>query len=216
MNSQRWPNLVMVFFVLASMPQVALAHAVGVECRIEKQDLVVTGFFDDGTAASEARVTLFDATAKVVTTGKTDEDGKWSCRLQSPGRYRIRLDAGSGHIAHATVVVEKTAPALPQQPVVKGSPSTDSESPPPPSHSANAGNPKSKKPFEITTSTPNRERFTRFPWWNVGLGLAAIGFLTALGVFLVRRTRLEVRNNPSSNLPCNDPSSNDSSPTEAP
>lgn len=150
-------------WVLLASPAVADAHAVGVEARLKDGRVIVEAFYDDDTAAGDARVVVTDPDGKVAVEGKTDKDGKWSFPAPPAGKYKVTVDAGAGHRA----AVSLTIPAAPPTPA-PGEQAADS---------GPVSSPSIATDGELTVSEgPTRSEFTgwrRFAW--AAAGLAVIG-----------------------------------------
>jgi hypothetical protein len=141
-------------------PSKALAHALGVSCKIRGDKVEVEAYYDDDSPAQNAKVQVVNARAETVADGVTDKDGNWSFPTPSAGTYEVRVNAGGGHHARKTITVPAAA---------KPSPTPDE---PPPT------------PAEPTiTDGPTRSEFTRTPWLQVAVGLLIIAGLG--GVFLL-------------------------------
>jgi hypothetical protein len=94
----------------ATLTGSASAHALGAECKLRDGRLVLEAYFDDDTAARDAVVRLLDAEDNVVAQGRTDDEGRWSCSAPEPGRYRVVVDAGAGHLAQLRLTIPKADP----------------------------------------------------------------------------------------------------------
>lgn len=149
------------------------AHAVGLECEVRDGRLVVQVYFDDATPARKAAVKVEDPDGKMVAEGKTDRLGVWECPVPPAGKYKVTADAGAGHRASATVTVQATGGAS-----QASDPSEHTDHPP---SAADA--------YKVTSDRQTREEFTRFPWLKAGIGLGAIGLLTAAMLVAVWRKR---------------------------
>jgi len=103
MTPCRQMAVVAVFAVV--FPGVASAHGLGVEAHLKDGRVVVGGFFDDDTAAVNARVWVEDAGQDKVAEGRTDSRGTWSFPAPAPGRYRVTVDAGSGHRTTVSIAI---------------------------------------------------------------------------------------------------------------
>jgi hypothetical protein len=101
--------------LLASQPTTALAHALGVACKINGDKVEIEAFYDDDSAANKAKVSVVNVKNEVIASGVTDKDGKWSFATPAPGKYEIRVDAGAGHRAKKVLsvpgVVSEPAPS---------------------------------------------------------------------------------------------------------
>jgi len=90
--------------VLALVPRSALAHGVGLNCKLHGDRVIVEAFYDDDSPAVRAQVRVLAADMEVAN-GLTDDKGIWSFARPSPGKYTIKLDAGAGHRAKDTITV---------------------------------------------------------------------------------------------------------------
>ncbi len=172
-GSQRMKPGTAWFAVLGGwlLTSAAAAHDLGAEVRLAGQYLEVHAFFDDGSMARNARVELLRcADQQLVAAGRTDQHGR--CRLSRPpaGRYRVRINAGAGHIHEETV----TVPPAPDS-------STISE---PPELASPAA---SQEAESIRISSgPTYEEKPRFRWLKLSLGLIAIFALALASWWLLR------------------------------
>lgn len=136
---------VLTFLLLTACPGSAFAHAVGVSCALRDDKVEVEAYYDDDSPAANARVHVLNAAEQMVASGITDEKGRWHFVKPKPGTYTVRLDAGAGHRAKATLTVPRIATE-----------------------------PKTTHPTS-TEVTSERDQFTQIPWLNVLIGLAVIG-----------------------------------------
>jgi hypothetical protein len=74
-----------------------LAHGLGATYKHNGDRIELEAYYDDDTAAQDARVRVEDELRQLVAEGRTDEQGRWSCARPAPGKYRIVVDAGGGH-----------------------------------------------------------------------------------------------------------------------
>jgi len=74
--------------VLLLAAQSALAHNLMTDSRPAGGRLRVEVFYDDGTPAQEARVTIRNGDEKVAE-GRTDEKGVWVWETPVPGKYTV-------------------------------------------------------------------------------------------------------------------------------
>jgi hypothetical protein len=139
------------------------AHSLGAECRLKGGKVEVEAYYSDDTTPTNARVTVRDAAGKVVAEGRTDTAGRWSFDAPPPGRYKVIVDAGDGHIAKKTMTVPAgSAAGL----TIEASPAPDVR----------------------ISEGPGRKAFTRVPWLKIVLGLGFIGVAgAALWCLLGRR-----------------------------
>ena len=163
-------RLLPMLVLLIAIPQMALAHAIGLEAKLKGTTVAVEAYYDDDTPAAEATVTVEDADDKrVIAEGKTDTKGVWSFTCPAPGNYIVRIDAGGGHAAKTTITIPSPATAL--------SPPED-------------GAPVRESPSVSLSDGPSRETFTGpMRWAMAGIGLVAIGGLTILLRVFIRGFR---------------------------
>ena len=121
--------------LLAGHPQAAWAHKVNVFAWFDGREIVGEAYFSGGRRAQGARVELRDQKGKVVSTTKTGKDGRFHLPAPPPGHYRLRLDAGLGHLAQAPVDVEPVG----ADSGGRGSPGTSGGSAPPADHGGVSG-----------------------------------------------------------------------------
>ncbi len=91
--------------VLATFAGRASAHGLGAEIKPSGNRLKVEAFFDDDSAAGEAKVSVEDTAGKIIASGVTDKDGVWELPMPADGGYRLIIDAGAGHRAKLTFTV---------------------------------------------------------------------------------------------------------------
>ncbi len=108
------------FLVLAISPAFVHAHALGVDCKLKDGKVHVEAFYDDDSAAHDAKVQVLDATEKVVAKGMTDKKGLWSFDAPEPGKYVVHVDAGAGHRAKKTIEIPTAAPRATDETVSVG------------------------------------------------------------------------------------------------
>ncbi|MGF1578755.1 MAG: carboxypeptidase-like regulatory domain-containing protein [Gemmataceae bacterium] len=82
-------------------------HAHKVDVRLEVKIGVIEAVVasDDGTPIPKAKIVV-SSDGFPVTEGTTDAKGKWSFLIPEPGEYRLRADAGAGHLAFAEFKVD--------------------------------------------------------------------------------------------------------------
>ena len=138
-----------VVLALLGIARPASAHALGVECKLHDGVVRLEAYFDDDTAAADARVVVLDAAQLIVAEGRTDAKGMWHFPAPPLGLYRVTIDAGAGHqtVIRLRIAVPAERTAAPE-PVAK-----------------------------MVLDGPTRAEFTQFPWGKVALGLAAIVLL---------------------------------------
>jgi nickel transport protein len=106
----RLANWMLIGLMLLLVPSAVRAHAVGAECRVEGNRVVIEAYFDDDTPAQAALIKVFDRSDMLVAQGKADSKGIFSCTRPPEGQYRVVVDAGAGHRTE----VEMQVPAPPQ------------------------------------------------------------------------------------------------------
>ena len=106
---KRFSSLILLIFLAAPVA----AHQVGADCTVKDDRIDVEAYFSDDTPVRQARVTVRDEGDKVVAEGRTDDKGKWQCRLLPAGLYRVGVDAGPGHKATVRLKVPEGKGAKP-------------------------------------------------------------------------------------------------------
>ncbi len=86
-------GFILMFSVTAS------AHRVVVYAAVEGEELIVKGVYGDGDPVQKAEVEVYGPAGKLLVSGKTDTDGKYSCPLPAREDLRVVLTAGLGHQA---------------------------------------------------------------------------------------------------------------------
>jgi hypothetical protein len=112
-------QILFAFVVLVIVPQSAIAHNVGLSCKLHGDRMIVEAFYDDDSPAVRAKVRVLAADVEVAG-GLTDDKGAWSCARPAPGKYRIELDAGAGHHAKDAITVPSDGNAPTAAPQVIG------------------------------------------------------------------------------------------------
>ncbi len=93
-------------FLLATS---GFAHAHGVFHEITKRDAVlISAEYDDGEPMSYAAVKIFSPSGGKIEhqNGRTDKNGRFAFVPDSPGPWRIIIDAEMGHLIDATFAVD--------------------------------------------------------------------------------------------------------------
>ncbi|MFQ3591579.1 MAG: carboxypeptidase-like regulatory domain-containing protein [Gemmataceae bacterium] len=143
------------------------AHDLGAQAKLQDGKVILEAYFDDDTAASEAKVRVMDDNGATVSSGTTDDKGTWTFAAPPPGRYRVVVNAGGGH--KATIPLK-----IPNRP---------GESRLVPEKSETAASPHAE---QTISAGPTREQFTRFPWGRLLLGLAVLVGLAGLTYWWLR------------------------------
>jgi hypothetical protein len=103
------------FLVALSFLITSSARAHGLNVSLEPgtagAPVSAVAYFDDDTPAQAAKVVVTENDGTPVVQGTTDEHGRWSFARPGPGRYRIVVDAGSGHRVHANLEIPADAAA---------------------------------------------------------------------------------------------------------
>lgn len=159
-------RFLLVGLALAFAPAAATAHGVGVEAKLTGDTVRVEGFFDDDTPTAGAKVVVADADGKVIADGTADKNGAWSFPVPPPGKYKVTLDAGEGHLAKTTVTI-------PPRPVPLPTP---------------AGEKVTAEPAVIVSDGLTREEATGARrLWMAAFGVGVIALLTGGAWLLARR-----------------------------
>jgi len=157
---------------LLVLPSAALAHGIGVEAKLKGDRVAVEAFFDDDTPAADAKVAVTAEDGKVVAEGKADAKGMWSFPVPAPGKYKVVVDAGGGHLAKTTITIPARPAAVPGTTTPCGS-----------------SFPSSIESEVIISDGPTRADRTGWRrWLMAGLGLSLIGLFT-WGVRVVARSK---------------------------
>ncbi len=158
-------SMVASLFALAGRAE---AHALGAECKLNGNKVDVEAYYDDDTAARDAKVRVEDSDKKVITEGRTDKAGKWSFPRPKAGRYLVIVDAGAGHRTQVKITIhegEGSASASSSQ-----SKCDDCEC-----CEADKGTPTGSS--ESISDGPSRDDFTSWPWLRIGIGFTVIAGL---------------------------------------
>lgn len=91
----------LIFFCSGS----AHAHNVGIQLKVQDDQIEVWVKYDDNVPAKRAKI-LLSNDGVPMRDGSTDDEGKWSFPIPKPGEYQIRADAGAGHLAFAEFTVD--------------------------------------------------------------------------------------------------------------
>lgn len=123
----------------------------GVEVRLKNDQIYIEVFFHNDSPASGALVTLENEAGEKIFSEKTDKDGKLQSPAPLPGKYKILVNDGAGHLSSTYLVVPKINPL-----------ETTNQS-------------------LLISNSPDRNQFIQTPWLGIALGLATIailGFIT--------------------------------------
>lgn len=100
----------LALFACLAWPELAAAHALLVECRLQGDRVEVRAVFDDGTRPVGAKVRVLDEVGNEIATGTTGQDGLWQFGKPPPGQYRVVVDAGAGHRSQTTITIGSVMP----------------------------------------------------------------------------------------------------------
>lgn len=169
---------------LLCLPGTASAHALGAEWSIRGGQILLEAYFSDDTPAQGAVVSVLLLSTEPAKKfeGKTDEKG--FCLFPRPGRpgkYRIVVDAGSGHKKELIMEIRTRPETIPGIALACGLPSL-----------GGLGNlaivPLLAEETEpIIGFCPRRQEFTAYPWHSLLTGFAIIGAAAAVLWMVVKR-----------------------------
>ena len=131
------------------------AHDIGAQAKLHEGKVTLEAYYDDDTAASEAKVRVTDPSGTIVQTGTTNDKGIWIFPAPPAGKYRVTVDAGGGHRASIDLTIPVGASAVPVEKPTVSAP----------------------EPKQTISSGPSREEFTQFPWLRLGMGLVVVAAL---------------------------------------
>lgn len=141
-----------VLFLFSLFPALALAHAMGVEVRLKNNQIHIEVFFHDNSPASGALVTIENESGGKIFSEKSDKEGKLQTPAPLPGKYKILVNDGAGHLSSTPIIIPKTKPA-----------ETNNEN-------------------LLISKSPDRNQFIQTPWLGMVVGLAtiaALGFIAS-------------------------------------
>jgi hypothetical protein len=139
-------------FLFSLFPALALAHAMGVEVRLKNNQIYIEVFFHDNSPASGALVTIENEAGEKILSEKSDKEGKLQVPAPLPGKYKILVNDGAGHISSTSIIIPKTNPA-----------ETNNQN-------------------LLISKSPDRNQFIQTPWLGIVVGLAtiaALGFIAS-------------------------------------
>jgi hypothetical protein len=101
-------NLLVFALLCSPASQTAWAHRVHlrVTAPATSPHVLVEVFYDDGTQARHAEVKVQDEKGQEIASGKTDHEGNWTFTRPAAGLYRVFVNAGAGHRARDSIVIE--------------------------------------------------------------------------------------------------------------
>jgi nickel transport protein len=102
-----WRILPILVLSLSLGTGVCLAHKINVFAIVEKDSLVVEGYFSGKVKAENSPVEVYDSTGAKVATGRTDTQGVCKINLAEikpiKGDLKVVIATGDGHRAEYTV-----------------------------------------------------------------------------------------------------------------
>ncbi len=102
-----WRLLSILVLSLSIGTGVCLAHKINVFAIVEKDSLVVEGYFSGKVKAENSPVEVYDSTGAKVATGRTDTQGVCKINLAEikpiKGDLKVVIATGDGHKAEYTV-----------------------------------------------------------------------------------------------------------------
>ena len=137
---------------LALFPALALAHAMGVEVRLKNNQIHIETFFHDDSPAPGSLVTIENEAGEKILSEKTDKEGKLQAPAPLPGKYKILVNDGAGHLSSTPLIIPKLNPA-----------DTNNQN-------------------ILVSKSPDRNQFIQTPWLGIVVGLAtiaALGFIAS-------------------------------------
>jgi hypothetical protein len=108
----RFRLLILACLLAGTSP--AFAHRLHVDPKLAGDQVRVEAFYDDGTPAQEAKVTI-TLGEQTIAEGRTDEKGVWTCAKPAPGTYLVRAES-VGHAAKDTLIVPEPDQPPPTEP----------------------------------------------------------------------------------------------------
>ncbi len=119
--------LLMALHISWFCPPAAQAHKVNIFAWFDGTKIVGEAYYSRGRSAAGSKVELYDSKGKLITSGTTDANGQFQFSAPPNGTYEIRLYAGEGHAASASVEVggENGQEAPPPQGAVSQGPAED-------------------------------------------------------------------------------------------
>lgn len=139
-------------FLFSLFPALALAHAMGVEVRLKNNQILIETFFHDNSPAPGSLVTIENEAGEKILSEKTDKEGKLQAPVPPPGKYKILVNDGAGHLSSTPLIIPKLNPA-----------DTNNQN-------------------ILVSKSPDRNQFIQTPWLGIVVGLAtiaALGFIAS-------------------------------------
>ena len=92
-----------ILLLFLSVPNLSMAHRVNVFAWVEGDIVYTESFFSDGTKAVNSQIDVLDFEGRILLTGKTDKEGKFSFKIPKETDLKIVLNASMGHRAEYTL-----------------------------------------------------------------------------------------------------------------
>ena len=124
----------------------------GVEVRLKNNQIHIEVFFHDNSPAPGSLVTIENEAGDKILCEKTDKEGKLQAPAPLPGKYKILVNDGAGHVSSTSMTIPKTNSA-----------ETNNET-------------------LLISKSPDRNQFIQTPWLGMVVGLAtiaALGFIAS-------------------------------------
>ena len=124
----------------------------GVEVRLKNNQIHIEVFFHDNSPATGAIVTIENEAGEKILSEKTDKEGKLQAPVPLPGKYKIIVNDGAGHLSSTPLIIPKLNPA-----------DTNNQN-------------------ILVSKSPDRNQFIQTPWLGIVVGLAtiaALGFIAS-------------------------------------
>ena len=109
--------------------------------------IICCTFFHDDSPASGALVTIENEAGEKILSEKTDKEGKLQAPAPLPGKYKILVNDGAGHLSSTSIIIPKTNPE-----------ETNNQN-------------------LLISKSPDRNQFIQTPWLGIAVGLATIAVL---------------------------------------
>jgi len=119
----------------------------GVEVRLKNNQIHIEVFFHDDSPAPGSLVTIENELGEKILSEKTDKEGKLQTPTPLPGKYKILVNDGAGHVSSTSIIIPKTNSA-----------ETNNEN-------------------LLISKSPDRNQFIQTPWLGIAVGLATIAVL---------------------------------------
>lgn len=124
----------------------------GVEVRLKNNQILIEVFFHDNSPAPGSLVTIENEAGEKILSEKTDKEGKLQAPVPPPGKYKILVNDGAGHLSSTPLIIPKLNPA-----------DTNNQN-------------------ILVSKSPDRNQFIQTPWLGIVVGLAtiaALGFIAS-------------------------------------